>query len=254
MNLNTLYYSPTKTTKKIVDTIADEIGEVSYSYDITLVPNRQKSLTFSEDDLLILGLPVYAGRIPIVVAHFIKQLFGNNTPVVLIAVYGNRHYDDALVEMNDILCIQGFKPIAAGAFIGEHSYTPKIATDRPDGQDLDKCRSFAKDISALEDYKNLYLEVKGNRPYKKRPSFEPIGPTVHNNCISCGQCVSNCPVNALTLNDKIVVDEDKCIRCHSCVRVCPTKAIRFDNRINPIKQWLEENFSTRREPEVFIAK
>ena len=43
----------------------------------------------------------------------------SQTPAVLVVVYGNRAYDDALLELSDIATGAGFVPLAAGAFVGE---------------------------------------------------------------------------------------------------------------------------------------
>ena len=65
----------------------------------------------------------------------IRMFKGNATPVIPVVVYGNRDYEDALKELSDALSAQGFVPVSAGAFIGEHSYSRKdmpIAAGRPD--------------------------------------------------------------------------------------------------------------------------
>jgi NAD-dependent dihydropyrimidine dehydrogenase PreA subunit len=50
-----------------------------------------------------------------------------------------------------------------------------------------------------------------------------------NRCISCGACVSPCPVSAITQNANwdVEYDEKKCIRCKVCVEACPVRAITF---------------------------
>jgi flavodoxin len=181
MNLHALYFSPTKTTKTIVEAICSTIGEEVKSYDITLQKNRHSTLEFEKDDCLVIGLPVYGGRIPEMTEAFLLRLKGQNTRVILVAVYGNRHYDDALLEMKNILANQGFISIAAGAFIGEHSYTPNVATERPDSSDLKKCRDFGSKVKILLDQKSIneiLLSIKGDFPYCDRPSPAPVGPTV----------------------------------------------------------------------------
>lgn len=256
MNLHAVYFSPTKTTKAVIDAISGGMEKEAIIHDITLVKNRQKSLSFNSDDLLILGLPVYAGRIPIMTDEFINDLRGNKTPVVLVAVYGNRHYDDCILEMKDILDKNGFIPIAAGAFIGEHSYNEKVANKRPDTIDITIAKQFGVNIKLMLNSKSLNditLEVKGNFPYRDRPSPAPVGPTVSDACIKCGKCVNSCPVSALRLEDEVEVDETTCTRCHACIRNCPVKAINFDSRIDHIKTWLETSFSERREPEIFYG-
>lgn len=256
MNLHAVYFSPTKTTKKVVKAISKGIGENTKDYDITLPKNRKGSLEFSKEDCLVVGLPVYGGRIPALIEEFLLGLKGHNTPIILVAVYGNRDYDDALLEMKDMFDKQGFISVAAGAFIGEHSYTGKVATSRPDSSDLVVCETFGKIVKELlnrETLDGLVLDVKGFRPYRERKKPAPVGPTVNKSCINCGTCVSNCPTGALTLEGEVRVNEELCVRCHACTKNCPVNAIEFDNRIAHIKNWLEETCSLRKEPELFYS-
>ncbi len=45
-------------------------------------------------------------------------------------------------------------------------------------------------------------------------------------CIGCGQCVPQCPVNAIKLvKGRAVIDPNKCIACGSCFSICPVSAI-----------------------------
>ncbi len=44
-------------------------------------------------------------------------------------------------------------------------------------------------------------------------------------CIGCGACVSECPVDAITLEEQSVIDPNVCIDCGACQSVCPVDAI-----------------------------
>ena len=45
-------------------------------------------------------------------------------------------------------------------------------------------------------------------------------------CISCGACAAQCPVEAIAEgDDKFVIDADKCISCGACADGCPVEAI-----------------------------
>jgi ferredoxin len=45
-------------------------------------------------------------------------------------------------------------------------------------------------------------------------------------CVSCGTCADECPVEAISEgDDKYVIDAEKCTDCGSCAEVCPTEAI-----------------------------
>ena len=117
--ISTIYFSPTNTTKTIVETIANVFSSEINTYDITF-DRTKKVENFKEDELLIIGMPVYGGRIPYLVQEFVKNLKANNTLCIPVVVYGNRDYEDALLELSDYLEEGGFKIVSAGAFIGEH--------------------------------------------------------------------------------------------------------------------------------------
>ena len=129
--IHTLYFSPTGTTEKIVTGIAQKIAEndggsgTVSPIDFTLPESRKKTYSFDKDSLVIAGVPVYAGRVPNVLLKFLNTLSGNQATAVAVVLYGNRDYDDALIEFKDILESNGFHVVAVGAFIGEHSFSTK---------------------------------------------------------------------------------------------------------------------------------
>ena len=132
-----VYFSSTKTTKKNLLAMAEGMGCPFETVDFTLPASRERDVCFGEDDFVIFGSPVYGGVMPLLVREYLeKHISGNNTPCAIVAVYGNRHFDDCLVEMEDLLTEKGFLVTAAAACLGEHSYTTQIATGRPDEADL----------------------------------------------------------------------------------------------------------------------
>lgn len=257
--LNLLYFSPTGTTEKIVKAAGGKISDNAKEYNITLPVSRESMLSFTKDDLVIVGVPVYSGRIPAIIEDYLKNISGDNTLAVLVAVYGNREYDDALLELKDIFVSKGFIPIAAAAFLGEHSFTDKLAGGRPDNDDIKTAEYFGLDvknkldkISNISDIKPLF--VKGNFPYRERKPGSPMTPSTSNECVSCGVCASACPTSAIDFDDFSKIKEDKCITCCSCVKRCPVgaKSVQAEG-FKKASAWLIENFSAvRKEPEIFI--
>lgn len=254
MKLNLMYFSPTNTTEKIVKTIAEGISGQYADYNITLNKNRADKVVFEKDDLLILGIPVYAGRIPMILEDYLKNISGNGSRVFITAVYGNRHYDDAIIELSDIFVENGFEVIGAGAFIGEHSFTRKVAENRPDKSDLTKAFELGKNIAEkIANSSSFSPNIPGARPYKARKAGEPYAPISSDLCTNCGKCAALCPVEAIDFKDCTLVDADKCIHCASCIKKCPVEAKYFDSEhIRNIIKFLEENCSNRKEPEIFL--
>lgn len=259
MTVTTIYASPTQTSKKIATAVGGELAKVlggeQKEVSITLLKERKGlQLQFTKDDIVVLALPVYGGRIPLFLEDTVNAIKGNNTPIVVLGVYGNRDFDDALLEMKNVTAENGFIPVAAGAFIGEHSFSEKLAQARPDEKDLAIAREFgAKAGALLKDGKELKtVEVTGNFPYKERGPAAPVAPKTTDDCFDCMLCAQGCPTEAISFTDPRVTDPNKCVKCNYCVKICPVKAKTFDGALDGPTTWLLENFSDRSEPQLFI--
>jgi ferredoxin len=257
--LHTMFFSPTGGTAQVVKAVAESIGDAAIQHDVTLPSVRAEAVEFGADDVLVVGVPVFSGRVPAVAANFLEGVRGDSTPVVLVAVYGNRAYEDALLELCNICRARGFRCVAAGAFIAQHSMTPLLGTGRPDAVDLEAARVFgaaaAASLSMAENWAGE-LDVPGNCPYRERSSLPVMGPTTAEACRGCGVCAERCPTNAIDLDDFTTVDPERCILCGSCVKRCPEGAKSF---IHPeylkLIHKLETNFATpRKEPEWFVRQ
>lgn len=263
-----MYFSPSSGTKKIILGIGERIFEKKTIYkgriiDFTLPMQRENGERFTNEDILIIGVPVYAGRVPNVLLNYLNTIRGKNSLAIPVVVYGNRHYDDALIELNDILIENGFRVIAGGAFIGEHSFSRVLAKDRPDNKDIDIARDFADKVYnklELGDYSGT--KINGNRPY--RPYYKPrdendtpvdirkVKPKTNDDCIDCKICSQVCPMGSIPYED-VTALVGICIKCCACVKLCPMQAKYFDQKdYLRHKKELEENCTERRIPEVFI--
>jgi ferredoxin len=260
-----VYFSPTGTTRQIVEGITKGIHAGSVTrIDLTPPTGKDQGVREVKADAAIIGAPVYGGRIPVTAVSRLQSLKATNTPAVIVVVYGNRAYEDALVELQDLAVESGFTPVAGGAFIGEHSFhtddTP-IAKGRPDKKDLKKAREFGETIHAtVEEYDALGeippLPVPGTHPYKERGhSLDAISPiTIEKLCILCGKCAEVCPTAAITVTTEVMTDQEACIRCCACVKNCPTDArVMTHPRIKKTALWLSTDYRERREPEIYLA-
>jgi len=257
-----IYFSPTGTTEKILKAIATGLSaEELVCIDASKPAVRENTYSFKHDELVIIGVPVYVGRVPATMLPFLNELKGNNTQVVLVAVYGNRAFEDTLLEMQDITSARGFQTIAAGAFIGVHSYSTMehpIAPGRPDEQDLELAKSFGKKIKEkllgeVFDLHDGLLEIPGNNPYRERSKF-PQGniTTRYELCSHCGTCAEVCPTGAVS-EEHFTHDPEKCIICCACIRFCPGQARTLETEaIHAISAKLNTMCAERKEPEFFL--
>ncbi|WP_111709084.1 EFR1 family ferrodoxin [Lutibacter citreus] len=257
--LNLIYYSPTGTTQKIVREIGENLGVKRIS-EYNISENEIESIPVLNNSLTIFGLPVYGGRLPLTAIETLKKFQSNQSPAVIVVVYGNRDYDDSLLELQEIANNCGFKVIAGAAFIGEHSYSSNekpIAQNRPDKQDLEKCKDFSKlVIKKIKHISKLTAPtIPGNYPYKERKQLPAnVHPETDNKrCNKCGICVDVCPTNAISIEDLVITDGELCTLCCACVKYCPEEARTFDHpKINEIRERLLLNCSTRKEPLFFV--
>lgn len=246
-----IYFSGTGTTCRCVRKIAE-----SFSYDSTEEYNLADNPTpdwssFDKEDMLIVGMPVYGGRIPQYAVKTLQTIQGNQASAAAVVVYGNRDYDDALLELADLLQAQGCRLCGAGAFVARHSIFPRVAAGRPDEKDLQELKNFgdqlAKKVRSDGDY--TPLEIKGNRPYKKYGGV-PIHPqTDKTRCTQCGVCASKCPTGAIDKTNPQHTDHKKCITCGRCIEVCGHDARSYRGiKYNLIRKIFETAFSRPNRP------
>jgi len=258
--LKMICFSPTRTTRRILDAIAEGFGvEDPEVVDVTRADKVPETCECSDNELVIIGAPVYGGRIPLTAVERFKTLKSSGVPVVSVVVYGNRAYEDALIELVDLAGEAGFKPVAGAAFIGEHSFSTEktpVAVSRPDEDDLSKAREFGKSLAAkLKEgaLAGTEVEFPGNRPYKDRSPKASASPVSNDDCQLCGACERVCPTAAISVGAMVETDPDKCIFCCACVKVCDFYARKLEvPKLLEVSKWLADNFSSRREPEVFI--
>lgn len=267
-----MYFTGTGTTEKVVTHIGRKIAEklgIEYEdYDFTLPKVRKVEKSFTEEDLVVFGIPVIAGRVPNLLLKYLDTLKGNGALAVPVVLYGNRNFDDALIELRNILKDKGMKPIAGGAFIGEHSFSRILGAGRPDAKDMEVASIFAKNIFEKVTGKDFdpekLIEVKGETPirfyYQPRDSkgnsidIRKVKPKTNMElCNKCGLCASICPLGSINPEDPSDVF-GICMKCCACVKRCPNGAKYYDDENYLYHQHeLEAQYSsTRREPELFL--
>lgn len=263
MQLKLVYFSPTGTTQKVLEGIAEGFMAGSVEHiNVTLPESAEQAVELARDELVILGAPVYGGRLPIDAVKRIERIKADGTPVILVVVYGNREFEDALLELKNLAMELGLRPVAAAAFIGEHSFATAeipIANGRPDAMDIQKAKDFGRKIkdtiSALQPSAgHVDLDVPGTLPYEAKGtrSMSVSPETREETCSLCGTCASLCPTAAISISETVVTKVELCIRCCACIKKCPTGVrLMEDSSWKKIAGWLTENCSIRKEPQFF---
>lgn len=253
------YFSPTGNTETIAKAMAQAADLPVEVLDFTRPQAREKTYEFGKDDLLIIGLPVYAGRLPNKILPFVQEnLRGDDTLSVAFVCYGNRSFDDGLSELVYEQERTGFRPAAAAAFATQHAFATSLAQGRPNEADLEEAKQFVCDL--LERIENISepaelasLQVDGNTPpgpyYRpKRVDGEPAvflkakPVTDPDKCIACGTCARVCSMGSIDPAD-VTQTPGVCIKCQACVTHCPAEAKYFDHPdFLSHKEMLETNF------------
>ncbi len=242
-----IYFSPSRGTKKYVEAAAKALDADFAVIDLTDKKVRAENYHFGADDLVIFGAPVYAGRLPLYPEKLYGNITGENTPAIFTVTYGNREFDDALLETKDMCEENGFVGIAAAAWLSEHTYSDKLAGGRPTEEDLAEAADFAKKVAAALEAEAggeafAPLEIPGNRPYKEGKQL-PMKTVATERCSECGLCARICPVGAINDGAGFEADQSKCIGCLACVKRCMRSArIVDDPALGAIRQKLEPLF------------
>lgn len=246
-----VYFSPTYNSKKSAVTIARGLEGKLTEIDLTL-KEEISNIQFTRHDVVVFGFPVYGGRILKEALKRLKLIQGEHTSCIITVTYGNRHYDDALLELFNVVKSQGFIPIAGAALVGEHTYG-RIQVGRPDRNDLYRDELFGSLVRLkLRDDNFSFVSVPGKYPYKKGGQGGSFRPDTSSKCNKCGQCVKMCPVNAI--NDDCRNIDEKCISCFRCIRICLIKAKNMDHdeKYQAFAKEFSEKLISPRENEYFI--
>ncbi len=254
MKLYRMIFSPTGGTGKVADCLS-QVWECEQETVNLLEANKDYGVwELEEDDVCIAAVPSFGGRVPAVALERLSKVKGNHAKAVLAAVYGNRDYEDTLLELKDTMEAAGFLCVAAVAAIAEHSIMHQFATGRPDERDLEELTLFARQIKEQIDLdeSGKMLTVPGSHPYRKY-SGVPLRPKADKTCSRCGLCSKECPVHAIPKENPSQTNEDVCISCMRCIKVCPNHARKLNKvMVNAAALKMKKACTNPKKNELFI--
>ena len=248
MNIVEIIFSPTGGTEKVAHLISSHWGETTVKIDLSDAGTDFSQCVLNEEDQVLIAMPSFGGRAPAVAIERLKQIVGNGAKCTLVCVYGNRAYEDTLVEMEDAAKECGFRVVAAAAAVAEHSILPQYATGRPDASDKAQLADFAAKIAGKD---SEIASLPGNRPYKKSGGAGLV-PKPTKECVKCGLCAEKCPVQAIDPTN-FTADPKLCIGCMRCFRQCPKNARKVNGLMVSIAGMaIKKACSVRKESELYL--
>jgi ferredoxin len=258
MQVTKIVFSPTGGTQEVTDilgdTIAKELGVAALEQIDLADPFLDESdIVMPADAIAIIAMPCFGGRAPEIAMKRLGLIKGSGAKCIVVNVYGNRAFDDALLEMKDGANASGFKVIAAVTAIAEHSIMHQYATGRPDATDASALQEFASRIvervASGSDMDSLH--VSGNTPYVKAGDV-PLVPKVTGKCVSCGKCAESCPTTAINSND-FAADKKACMACMRCIDICPQNARSVSKlMVKAAGMAIKKAASVRKECELYL--
>ncbi len=252
-----MYFSPNGTTKQTLENIAKGINcDEIEKYDLTTFNKRWQYREFGEDALVIVGVPTYEGRAVPTAKEMLSRTKANNTPCVAVVTYGNREYEDSLLELKDMCTNSGFKVFAGAAFIAQHSVNIGVGANRPDGKDeaiqINFGRQIEEKLKKIINIDDVEVSVKGNYPYRY-VAETPIAPTLKEGFEETGFNGYLCPVRAIDPKDNKRVDNFRCILCQKCINESKNNALEITiPKYQETLKMLKAITIERKEPEIFI--
>lgn len=248
MNVVEIIFSPTGGTEKAAHLLGQQWSENPVKIDLSDAKTDFSKCEISPEDMALVAMPSFGGRAPAVAMERLKRIAGNGARCTLVCVYGNRAYEDTLVEMEDAAKECGFRVIAAVAAVAEHSILPQYAASRPDASDEKRLADFAAQIAGKD---SEITSLPGNRPYKKSGGAGLV-PKPTKACVKCGLCAEKCPVQAID-PASFAADSKLCIGCMRCVKQCPKNARRVNGLMVSIAcMAIKKACSVRKENELYL--
>lgn len=235
-----LYFTGTGNSKFVADYLAEKLNDSIISLN-NVIKNNEMLVCESEKPYIIVA-PIYAWRLPAVVEETIKNAQLNGCKNVYCIVTMGENSGNADKYIKRIITDKGM--IFAG-YIGVAMQNNYLFMEK-----MPKPKDAAKALNKIIPKLDMITEaVKLAKPLKKDDktafAFFMSGAVnsgfnkfmvkkqelkADKDCISCGKCVSLCPVNNIEIIDRKPTFKGNCCGCLSCLHHCPKQAINVKNQ------------------------
>ncbi len=253
MRVFQIVFSPTGGTQKVADILASKWDKPAENIDLSDPKIDFAAVSLEKEDVAVIAVPSFGGRVPALAAERLEKIHGNGAMCVAVCVYGNRAYEDTLIELNDAAVKSGFQVIAGIAAIAEHSIMHQYAAGRPDDEDRSELQGFAEKILAKISGGDMSApQIPGNRPYKKAGGAGLV-PKANHKCNACGLCAEKCPAQAISRENPRETDSKKCISCMRCIAICPQSARKVNSvLVSAAAMAIKKACSEKKSNELFL--
>ena len=241
-------FSPTGGTRKVADAVMDGVSKDRIYIDLSEPGFKGTDVQIGDGDIVVIAVPSFGGRAAPLAMQRLKLLKGNGARCVLVCAYGNRAYEDSMVEMQDVATSIGLKVISTIAAVTSNSIVPEYGAGRPSKKDLEELTRFGTEVASKD---TPVSSVPGNRLYKKELGTK-LAPQPTSACNKCGKCAASCPTNAI---DTVTFKANKsaCVSCMRCIRDCDQDARKLNGVIvSLLKMMIGKQCTSPKENELHL--
>lgn len=175
-----IVFSPTGGTERVARAITQNWSQIE-TIDLCTPDTNYSDISFDKNSLVLIAMPSFGGVAPQLALDRLTMFKGNGAKCAVVAVYGNRAYEDTLAQMEDYAQNTGFQVIAAISAVAEHSIIHEYAAGRPNEGDCKELAGFGdqileKPLAAY--YPNLLFQVIGHTKSPEVEWFQKLIPAV----------------------------------------------------------------------------
>ncbi len=237
-----LWYSGCGNSRYVADQLSAGLGDSNMVF-IPEAARNDTPLQFREGEILGIVFPVYSWSVPRLVSDFLRRARLTDRPSYIFAACTCGDQTGLTYEhLCKDLRKQGLQLDAFFSFQMPETYInlPGFSLDTPENakRKIDGTRESLRDVIGLikQRVHGNYDKLRGSKTFLKSNILKPLFYgllitdrkfTVSDQCIGCGICAKNCPLQNITIENDRPHWNGHCTNCMSCYHRCPKNAINF---------------------------